>query len=122
MLVFAVTSKGASSDNIIPELFENTEYVLFYDTDTGRLLDTIARNGQSDKQLAEVIADKKAEAVICGPLNRDAYDVIASDDNSITRYNGVGLTVKDALDAALNYKLDIIRDPIDGVGCIGSKF
>ena len=119
MLIFAAAANGPEELDLISDLFSQSSYIQFYDADSFVLLSSEARNERSDVELAQLIADKNAEALLCGPLNQDAFDIIASDENSITRYNAVGMICIDALNAAMNYKLDVIRDPIDGIGCIG---
>ncbi len=120
MLKMAVTTLGPDPGDKISDLFEECTHLQIYDGDTQMLIEVIARDGRNDAQLAQILADMWVEAVICGPLQQDAFDIIAGDEYSITRYNGVGMTALIALKAALDYKLDVIRDPIGGVGCLGS--
>jgi predicted Fe-Mo cluster-binding NifX family protein len=120
MLKMAVTALGPDPGDKISDLFAECTHLQIYDGDTQMLIEVIARDGRSDAQLAQILADMWVEAVICGPLQQDAFDIIAGDEYSITRYNGVGMTALIALKAALDYKLDVIRDPIGGVGCLGS--
>ncbi len=119
MLKIAAATLGPEPEDMIADLFEECTHLQVYDGDTGELVEVIERNGQSDVQLGQILADMWAEAVICGPLRQDVFDIIAADEYSITRYNGVGMPAAIALKAALDYKLDVIRDPIDGIGCIG---
>ena len=119
MLKIAAATLGPEPEDMIADLFEECTHLQVYDGDTGELVEVIERNGQSDVQLGQILADMWAEAVICGPLRQDVFDIIAADEYSITRYNGVGIPAVIALKAALDYKLDVIRDPIDGIGCIG---
>ena len=120
MLKIATASAGPAPEDMISERFEDCSHLLIFDGDTEKLLEVIERNGKSDAQLAQILADMWVEAVICGPLRQEAFDIIAADEYSITRYNGVGLSSSIALRAALDYKLDVIRDPIDGIGCLGN--
>ena len=119
MLKIAVSTLGEDPSSRISDLFEECTHLQIYDGDTEKLLEVIPRDGRSDVELAQILADLWVEAVICGPIKQDAFDIIASDEYSITRYNGTGMTAIEGLKAALSYKLDVIRDPIDGIGCLG---
>ena len=103
MLKMAVTTLGPDPGDKISDLFEECTHLQIYDGDTQELIEVIARDGRSDAQLAQLLADMWVEAVICGPLQQDAFDIIAGDEYSITRYNGVGMTALIALKAALDY-------------------
>jgi len=120
MLKIAIAAKGPEMTDMVADLFENCTHMLICDGDTGNCLEVIERKDKTDAQLAQILADLWVEAVICGPLKQDAFDIIAADEYSITRYNGVGLPAEIALKASLDYKLDVIRDPIDGIGCLGN--
>ncbi|MBR0480870.1 MAG: hypothetical protein IJJ48_00160 [Firmicutes bacterium] len=119
MLIIAAATLGPDPEDMIADLFEECTHLQIYDGDTEKLVEVIERNEKSDVQLGQILADMWAEALICGPLKQDVFDIVAADEYSITRYNGVGMPAAIALKAALDYKLDVIRDPIDGIGCMG---
>ena len=119
MLIIAAATSGPGPEDMIADLFEECTHLQVYDGDTEELIRVIERDGKSDAELGQILADLWPEALICGPLKQDVFDIVAADEYSITRYNGVGMPAVIALKAALDYKLDVIRDPIDGIGCIG---
>ena len=120
MLLIAAATLGPEPGDMISDLFEECTHLQIYDGDNEALMQVIPRDGKSDTELAQILAELWVEAVICGPLQQEPFDIIAGDEYSITRYNGVGMTALIALKAAVDYKLDVIRDPIGGVGCLGS--
>ena len=120
MLKIAATTNGPSPEDNISDLFGSCTHILIFDGETDKLVEVIERGNKTDAEVAQMLADMWVEAVICGPLEQDAYDIVAADEYSITRYNGVGMPAHIALKAALDYKLDVIRDPIGGIGCLGS--
>jgi len=61
--------------------------------------------------LAQVVVDKKCEALISGELAPAEFDVLA--DACVTRYNGAGHPAGQALELMENYALPLIRDYLD---------
>ena len=57
------------------------------------------------------------EAVICGPMEKEAFEIVAG--AGVTRYLGSGHTVQHAYSYMNRYKLELIRDYIGGPGPFG---
>ena len=97
-------------NTLIPEKFEDSKGILVVETDTMEPLAYLTEDWPSEM-------DKRGcEAVICGQM----YDPILFEAialRCISRYNGGGLTGAEAIQAMLDYKLDLITDYVGGSGC-----
>ena len=100
----------------IPALFADANNLLIVDADTGTVHAKYNRSGMSERDFARKLIEHDCEAVLCGPIEREPFLIIA-DEGCITRYNCVGLSAGDALKAMLSDKLPFIVDFIGGVGC-----
>lgn len=124
MMKLAVTSTLPGFDGTVPTLFSETPYLLVVDMDSGEILDIIARSSmpgsreEQDMALAREVLRWNCEGVLCGPLERPPFLVIA-DEGQVTRYNAAGMSLQDALNGADRRELALIRDHIDGSGCQG---
>ena len=90
--------------------------VLVVNGGSGELLQSLAADGGGDP--AREILKWDCEGVLCGPIEKEAFLVIA-DEGGVTRYNAAGLTVREALKKLDSRKLELIRDHIGGDGCGG---
>ena len=98
----------------VPDTFETSPYVLLVETDDQTLRNT--KKCISPEALVKAVIDSRCEAIVCGPhIGQACFDPIA--DEGITRYNGAGLSILTAADAALRSALPIIRDYEGGPGC-----
>ena len=100
----------------IPSLFSTSEYLLIMDADNSVIHAIYPRNGMTDSFFARKLILHNCEAVICGPIEKEPFLIIA-DEGCITRYCGAGLTVKAALRAMLEDRLPYLVDFIGGTGC-----
>jgi len=103
-------------DGKIPALFADANYLLIVDADTGAVHAKYNRSGITDSDFARKLIEHDCEAVLCGPIERESFLIIA-DEGCITRYNCVGLSVSDALKAMRADQLPFIVDFIGGIGC-----
>jgi predicted Fe-Mo cluster-binding NifX family protein len=98
----------------VPDTYETAPFVLFIETEDGSL-----RNGKkctSPEALVRAVVESGCEAVVCGPhIGQACFDPIA--DAGITRYNGAGLGILTAADAAERSALPLIPDYEGGHGC-----
>ena len=120
----AVASDMPDFGGKVPALFSETPYFLVVDMESGDILDILSRascggtDEESDLALAREILRWDCEGVLCGPLERPPFLVIA-DEGQITRYNAAGMGVYDALSLANSRQLELLRDHIGGGGCQG---
>lgn len=112
----AVTSDTPGLDGRIPALFSESAYLLIVESDTQELLHVFRRDAGQDMAFARAILQKDCEGVLCGPIEREPFLVIA-DEGCVTRYNAVGMRVMEALAALESRGLALIRDYIGGTGC-----
>ena len=66
---------------------------------------------------ARKVVEHDCEAVICGPMEKEAFEIVAG--AGVTRYLGSGHTVQHAYSYMNRYKLELIRDYIGGPGPFG---
>jgi len=109
----AVASNRPGPDGQVPETFSQTSWVLIYNADTGDLLHAAGRGAEGDTGLAREILKWDCEGVLCGPIEREPFLIIA-DEGCVTRYHAAGLNVNQALEALRTRSLEFIRDYIGG--------
>lgn len=120
----AVASDTPSFGGAVPALFSETPYLLIVNMESGDIMDIISRASlpgsrqEQDLAFAREILRWDCEGVLCGPIERPPFLIIA-DEGQITRYNAAGMRVHDALTKAHQRGLELIRDHIDGGGCAG---
>lgn len=114
----AVASTTPDMTGLVPSLFSQTEYILILEEERLFLQAAIPRHGGEDTRLARAVLDWNCEAVICGPIEWPAFEIIA-DEGQVTRLDGSGLRVSDAIHLYLQNQLPYIRDYIGGDGCTG---
>ena len=122
-----ITAEGQNLDSIVSDRFAGCTYLLIVmiadDSIKGRveISDiTAIRNQEKDSGLGLVkeLIDYDCEAVITGELEPQAFNLIA--DACITRYNGAGYTVYQAIDFMENLELKLIRNLEGTDECDGS--
>lgn len=96
--------------------FGAAERLLLVASDSGEILDTLERQGRSDIELARRVLDWNCECLLCGPLEKAPFLIIA-DEGGVTRYDASGLDFSEALRRFSSGTLPLIRDHIGGVGC-----
>ena len=116
MLKIALLTDGASLNSVIYRKYSDARYLLIADADSGKLLQSIPRNGQPDEVLADRIVAEDCEAVISGPIDEAPFVRIA-DEGCATRYDGSGLPALLAVDKMNDYALPLLTDFIGGTGC-----
>ena len=66
---------------------------------------------------AQKVVDHDCEAVICGPIEKEPFELMAG--KMVSRYDGSGHTVERAYKYMVQYRLELIRDYIGGPGAVG---
>ena len=111
----AIASDQPGLDGRVPELFAGSPWLLIVNADRGELLHSLSGDGS---EMAREIVRWDCEGVLCGPLEREPFVIIA-DEGGVTRYRAAGLTVREALARLESRSLELIRDYIGGDGCGG---
>lgn len=116
----AVASSRPDFGGHVPELFGRSPYLLIVETDDGRLLQVVTRDGSEDAGLARQVLQWDCEGLLCGPLEREPFLIVA-DEGGVTRYLAAGRPVAEALALMEGRQLEHIRDYIGGRGCGGER-
>lgn len=103
-MLIAVTAEAPALEGAVSASFEGCRYLLIVETDDATFS---AYKNDGPDSLAECIIEADCEAVITGSFQPDTFNVIA--DAMITRYNGYGYTVAEALEKMDRNALDFIR-------------
>jgi len=103
-MLIAVTADAPALDGAVSASFESCAYLLIVETDDATY--TAFANDGADA-LADRVIDADCEAVITGSFQPEIFNKIA--DAMITRYNGHGNTVAEALEKMDRNVLDFIR-------------
>ena len=110
-MLIAVAADGRELNTPVSEKFSICGYLLFVETDS-MLFEAVKNNGDStDEKLAEMIVNRNCEAVIMGEIPPRAFAMLANE--GVTRYSGVGLDVKTALQRMNENALEYICS-VDG--------
>ncbi|MHB8074248.1 NifB/NifX family molybdenum-iron cluster-binding protein [Desulfosporosinus fructosivorans] len=107
----AVAADGESLESQVSEKFELCLYILIVNMNdlTVTTIKTEELSGTSpEENLARKVLEYNCEAVITGNINQTALNILA--DAQVTRYFGVGHSVKDALELSENRLLNIIKE------------
>ena len=117
----AIMSDQADLGGRVPDCFSRSPFLLIVDAEKGDLLEVIAREedvaGQ-DVFFAREILRWDCEGVLCGPIEREPFVIIA-DEGCVTRYNAAGMGAREALERMNRRALELVRDYIGGAGCQG---
>lgn len=114
----AATSEGNSVDTEISNQFKECKYLLIVNTDNLSVV-AIKNDGKnSEKRLACEVINNNCEAIITGSIDPMSFDILA--DACVTRYSGIGYSVKKALDLMENDNLVCIKFKEGENKCDGS--
>lgn len=107
-MYIAVAADGRSLKSTVSDEFSSCKYLLIVNMDN---MEIVAVDNAGDTKgiaLAQKAVDYHCEAVITGKLTPEAFDIIADDD--ITRYDGSGHFVQDALNLMDRNALKLIKN------------
>jgi len=108
-MFIAVAADNQSMESLVSEEFILCKYLLIVDMENMEFKAFKNKDDPLGKALSHKITEYNCEAVITGKLHPHAFDIIAGD--CITRYDGRGHTVKDALALMEQRELKLIRNP-----------
>lgn len=104
-MLIAVSAEGRDLSSPVSPKFEFCRWLLLIETDS-MTVEAIEAAGDS-AALAGIIVERDCEAVITGSFTPEIFDTIAN--ACITRYNGDGLSVKEAVERMDKNTLEYIR-------------
>ena len=113
----AITSDTQEIDGMVPATFKDSPFLMIIDADKNQIFKVYGKQDPENHVFANKIVEHDCEAVICGPIEKIPFEIIAG--AGVTRYLGSGHTVQKAYHYMNLYKLDLIRDYIGGPGPFG---
>lgn len=119
-MLMAVTSDAPDLNGTVPPRFSESPYLLIVDMEQEILQRVLHRDAGQDSAFARAMVDAGCEGVLCGPIERDPFLIIA-DQGCITRYDAAGMTVLDALTRMSRRELPLLKDHLGGEGCQSSR-
>ncbi len=117
----AIITNEANMNSIIPLRFEDGNCMLIVNAETNELLQVIKATASEkpDEYFAQETIKWDCEAVICGSIEKTAFDIIAG--ACVTRYFGGGMQAEEALTYMMNDQLGMITDCVGGSGCVSHE-
>lgn len=110
----AITCENEQIGGKVPALFAASPFLMIIDADKNEIFKVYGKQDKENTVFAKKILEHDCEAVICGPIEKTPFDLLA--DAGVTRYNGAGMTVQEAYDNMNAYRLPWITDYIGGKG------
>lgn len=107
-MFIAVAADDQSMESLVSEEFISCRYLLIVDMETMDFKSLENKDDPLGEAMSHKITEYNCEAVITGKLLPHAFDIIAGD--CVTRYDGRGYTVKDALVLMDQRGLKLIRN------------
>ena len=108
-MFIAVAADDQSMASLVSEEFISCRYLLIVDMENMEFKAIENKDDPLGEAMSHKITEYNCEAVITGKLTPHAFDIIAGD--CVTRYDGHGHTVKDALVLMEERALKLIRNP-----------
>lgn len=108
-MFIAVAADDQSMESLVSEEFISCRYLLIVDTENMEFKAIENKDDSLGEAMSHKITEYNCEAVITGKLTPHAFDIIAGD--CVTRYDGRGHTLKDALVLMDQNMLKLIRNP-----------
>ena len=112
----AIAANDMDGEATVPALFADAAFLIIVDEESGEVREWVKRGPGGDTELARAVLDWDCESVVCGPIEREPFDILAI-EGCVTRYNGAGLSIQEALERYVDYGLGYITDCIGGSGC-----
>ncbi len=119
MLKIAVAATGKEADSMISGKLATAKHLFIVDLEKFEVLKIYdAAELRRDEDFARRAVKDDCEAIICGQIKRAAFDILYKE--GVSRYDGAGKNVTEALKLLADYRLPMITDCIGGTGCVGA--
>ncbi|MCI7262462.1 MAG: NifB/NifX family molybdenum-iron cluster-binding protein [Otoolea sp.] len=113
----AIAADTQEIDGLVPATFKESPFLMIIDADKHEIFHIYGKQDPENLVFAKKIVEHDCEAVICGPIEKEPFEIIAG--AGVTRYLGSGHTVQKAYSYMNRYQLELIRDYIGGPGAGG---
>ncbi|MDL2264193.1 hypothetical protein LJC31_06025 [Synergistaceae bacterium OttesenSCG-928-I11] len=114
----AIAATGDGLDSKVAEKLCDAKALHIIDVDRFEIVRVYCSEDENcDHFFSHKVLDENCEAIICGGIRKEPFEVLAGD--SVTRYDGSGLTLNEAVRGMCANELPLIRDCEDGLGCPG---
>lgn len=119
-MLIAVAVDERSPHAAVSEHLADAKCLLIVDPEQNQVTEVLeAADGGADLLFAKASAERDCEAIICGDIDKAAFDLLA--DNMITRYYGWGATASQAVRMMQERRLQLIRQSRQGDHCQGEE-
>jgi predicted Fe-Mo cluster-binding NifX family protein len=116
----AVATGGREATSLIPAYLAEAEFLFIANMDKFEVVQIYeAEEDTRDLVFARRAVDEDCEAIICGQIEKQAFDILSQ--ACVSRYDGAGKSASEALRLLNLYALPLIRDHIGGEGCVAEK-
>lgn len=113
----AICCERDDAEGLVAKDFENSPYLLLIDSKKNVIYRVCEKVDPGNLAFADVIVEEDCEAVICGPIEKEAFEKLA--DAGVSRFEGSGRKAQRAYLYFLRNQLPLIRDYIGGPGPVG---
>ena len=110
----AICSESEEITGLVPKTFRDAQFLMIINADNNELLQIYPKEDDRNIGFAEHILEQDCEAVICGPMEQEPFDMIVA--AGVTRYDGSSKKVQRAYDYMRRDRLPLIKDYIGGPG------
>jgi len=107
-MFIAVAADDQSMESLVSEEFISCKYLLIVDMETMQYTALENKDDPRGEAMSHKISEYNCEAVITGKIHPYAFNIIT--DDCVTRYDGRGHNVKDALVLMEQRALKLIRN------------
>jgi predicted Fe-Mo cluster-binding NifX family protein len=106
---------------IITAKLAEAPHLILVDVDKYTILETISQSDPADRDIsfAEQSVKWDCEAIICGKIEQNAFEILA--ELGVSRYLGTGHSAIEAIKLMEDYNLPLIKEYNGGEGCKGEK-
>ncbi len=116
----SVATLGWEADALIPSNLLDASHLFIVDVEKFEVVCVLpAAREKRDVAFAEWTVEANCEAIICGEVEREAFELLAR--ACVSRYLGAGETVSCAIRSMNAYRLPLIREYRGGSGCPGES-
>ncbi len=117
----AVATDSSNVNALIPGELADAGYLFIVDVEKFEVLKVISSDQKinRDKYFAQQTVQEDCEAIICGEIEKEAFEILAK--ACVSRFLGTGITAGESIKLMMGYQLPLLRDYKGGPGCPGER-